>query len=1186
MINRRFVIKKKLGQGRSSVFLCEDLEQSKQLFALKVLPRNSSEEELIIFKNEFETIQKLAHTNIIRAYERGTVVEAESEFNSLVGSKFIVMEYFPGKELIEHKIKDESELKLIITQICSVLFYLHQSKYIYYDLKLENILVGEKDGKLMIKLIDLGFAKRKKFDVQDEILGTAEYLAPELLKKEPHDHRVDLYSFGILLYRLIYGKFPFSSTHQLEIYKEHISKEFIFPESAFSEKLLLVVKKLLSKNPDQRYFSAVQILYDLDIPITEEIYREWIPANNFSDRDDILNIVNNYVTSPSEGEVIIIRGFERAGKSSVVNEIHSRYKNVILIPNDKTKTSTAFVKFFLNKLIFNEINYSKIDSNTFSLVDKLTNLQSDNLKNDLKLLVNKLSFNNRFILLLDDFNLYDSFAIEIFNEIFPVLQVNGCNIILTEKSDLDYVTDFVNNSVKLDLGTFTSVQVEDFLKTTYADFIPCSKIVELVMRYADFLPGNVMEFLRQIVLLKIIRFEYDEIKIHTDKNTEKILENIYEEIYKIRYNSLTEEEANLSLLLSSFEINPAEEILTYLIGYPKEKFAQIIKELQLKHILNSQSRAGLNFTSDGMKNFIYSQIADRKSFHKKLADQVKEKFPEFDNVELARHYEIIEDYDMCYSLLISEADKAEKLSAFKYARTILERLSKMPLTTEQNLNVMIKLTKLCDILNDFKQTLEFSSQLIKENLQDELNRSILYLYGNSLIRTGKIEEGIKILKSLLSSEEDEGTKIKLQLGIAGAELDLNNFESAYKICEEIINNKAASNEQKGDAFNLLGIIDFHLKGDLDSALQNFNECLVEYNMANNTQRVAAVEINIGNIYNIRRDFETVQKHWNKSLDISSATGNLYLQGKVLLNLGAFNFHQLNLDEAINNYQRAKLIFISLGDLTDCGLAQSNLGEVFLINDEFQNALDAFEEARMIFAEAKNHLEEAEVLFLMGKLFNKMGDYEKLETVISGLEKILAADSSVERLNYNLILLSSFKNFRLDQRVNVDKVLEAADKYLEQEDKLNYFDAVALSIKYYVKTEMFENAYELLTNDNFTQVSASNKYLSAERFYLLGLIANSYKDVELANPIDYFEKALEILNELNVTDLTWKILLEISCFYFERGNKDKSDETANYGRSIIKYLGESIQSAPQKDIFFAKPERKLAWEKFTEILNQQ
>lgn len=1186
MINRRFVIKKKLGQGRSSVFLCEDLEQSRQLIALKALPRNSSEEEKILFKNEFETIQKLEHTNIIRAYECGTVVEAESEFNSLVGSKFIAMEYFPGKELIEHTIKDETELKLIIAQICSVLFYLHQSRYIYYDLKLENILVGEKNGKLMIKLIDLGFAKQKKFDVQDEILGTAEYLAPELLKKEPHDHRVDLYSFGILLYRLIYGKFPFSSISQLEIYKEHIGKDFFFPESNFSERLLLVVKKLLNKNPDERYFSSVQVLYDLDIPITEEIYREWIPANNFSDRNDILNIVNNYVTSPSEGEVIIIRGFERAGKSSVVNEIHSRFENVIFVPNDRTKTSTAFVKFFVNKLVFNEINYSKLDSDTFSLVDKLINLQSDNLKNDLKLLVNKISSNNRFILLLDDFNLYDSFAIEVFNEIFPVLQVNGCNIILTEKSDLDYVTDFVNNSLKLDLGTFTSVQVEEFLRTTYADFIPYSKIVELVMRYADFLPGNIMDFLRQIVLLKIVRFEYDEVKIQLGDNTEKILENIYEEIYKIRYDSLTEEEAKLALVLSSFEINPTEEILTYLIGYPREKFAQIIKELQLKHILHSQSRAELNFTSDGMKNFIYSQILDLKSFHKKLADQIKEKFPEFDKVELARHYEIIEDYDMCYSLLINEAEKAEQLSAFKYARNILERLINMPLTAEQNLTVRIKLTKLCDILNDFKQTLELSSQLINENLPNELNRSILYLYGNALIRTGKIEDGIEILKSLLSSEKDESIKIKLQLGIAGAELDLNNFESAYEICEAIINNKAASNEQKGDAFNLLGIIDFHLKGDLDSALKNFNNCLVEYNAANNTQRVAAVEINIGNIYNIRRDFETVEKHWNKSLDISSATGNLYLQGKVLLNLGIFNFNKLSFDQAIQNYRRAKLIFNSLGDKTDSGLSESNLGELFSFIDEFQNALDVLEEARTIFAESKNLLEESEVLFFLGKLYNKIGDYRKLEDVISEIEKIIDANSSVERLHHNLLLLSSFNNFRLNQKVDVDKLLEAANKYLEQEDKLNYFDAVALLVRYFIKHGMFLNAYELLTNDDFMQVSISNKYLLAERFYLLGLIANSYKNNELENPINYFEKAFEILKELNVTELTWKILLEISCFYFERGNREKAYETANYGRSLIKYLGENIQSAPQKDLFFAKLERNFAWEKFTEILSQQ
>ncbi len=229
MINRRFLVKKKLGQGRSAVYLCEDSEQTGKNIALKVLPPNSSEEEAKIFKAEFQTIQKLDHPNIIQAYERGTVVEISDNEPVSVGSKYLAMEFFEGSELGSYSIDDESMLKEILTQICSVLFYLHQSKYIYYDLKLENILVAKINGKPLIKLIDFGFARSQDEEKNDNVAGTAEYLAPEILKKEPHDHRIDLYSLGILLYRLIYKKFPFQSQDQLEIYREHIENDFEFP---------------------------------------------------------------------------------------------------------------------------------------------------------------------------------------------------------------------------------------------------------------------------------------------------------------------------------------------------------------------------------------------------------------------------------------------------------------------------------------------------------------------------------------------------------------------------------------------------------------------------------------------------------------------------------------------------------------------------------------------------------------------------------------------------------------------------------------------------------------------------------------------------------------------------------------------------------------------------------------------
>ena len=69
----------------------------------------------------------------------------------------MTLEYFEGEELLNSiKIRDEKNLKEIVKQICSVLYYLHQSKYIYYDLKPENILVSFKGKNPQIRLIDLG----------------------------------------------------------------------------------------------------------------------------------------------------------------------------------------------------------------------------------------------------------------------------------------------------------------------------------------------------------------------------------------------------------------------------------------------------------------------------------------------------------------------------------------------------------------------------------------------------------------------------------------------------------------------------------------------------------------------------------------------------------------------------------------------------------------------------------------------------------------------------------------------------------------------------------------------------------------------------------------------------------------------------------------------------------------------
>ena len=135
MINYRFEILKQIGKGRSEVFLCKDVDFGAAVVAVKFLPSDVSEEELRSFKDEYFTLRKLDHPNIIKAFEIGEVVKVDVDDQIKIESNFISLEYFESDELFKYdSLREEEKLREILKQICSVLYYLHQSNYIYYDL--------------------------------------------------------------------------------------------------------------------------------------------------------------------------------------------------------------------------------------------------------------------------------------------------------------------------------------------------------------------------------------------------------------------------------------------------------------------------------------------------------------------------------------------------------------------------------------------------------------------------------------------------------------------------------------------------------------------------------------------------------------------------------------------------------------------------------------------------------------------------------------------------------------------------------------------------------------------------------------------------------------------------------------------------------------------------------------------
>ena len=205
-----FDILSTIGRGSYGKVMMVERKSDHSVFAIKTIHKSR-----LIKSHKVHTV--FNERNILVKVEHPFIVELFSAFQT--DTKFyLVLEYVPGGELFSYvkrrKTLPLSEARLYIAEIALAIDYLHSIGVVYRDLKTENILLGE-DGHL--KLTDFGLSKDLSFlDVTSSFCGTNEYLAPEIIRREPYSFPVDWWTLGILSYEILYGKTPFSNPIELE----------------------------------------------------------------------------------------------------------------------------------------------------------------------------------------------------------------------------------------------------------------------------------------------------------------------------------------------------------------------------------------------------------------------------------------------------------------------------------------------------------------------------------------------------------------------------------------------------------------------------------------------------------------------------------------------------------------------------------------------------------------------------------------------------------------------------------------------------------------------------------------------------------------------------------------------------------------------------------------------------------
>ena len=168
------------------------------------------------------------------------------------------MNYVPGGELFSHLEQDwrllEHEAKMYIAMLVDAIGYIHTNGHLYWDLKPRNILLGS-DGYLV--LADFGLAAQVTEDeMRYTFCGTPEYLAPEIVNRFCHNHCVDWWAIGILLYEMIVGFPPFYHDNRAKMYEYISEAEILFPDGEYgismSPECQDFISQLLVKDPAHR----------------------------------------------------------------------------------------------------------------------------------------------------------------------------------------------------------------------------------------------------------------------------------------------------------------------------------------------------------------------------------------------------------------------------------------------------------------------------------------------------------------------------------------------------------------------------------------------------------------------------------------------------------------------------------------------------------------------------------------------------------------------------------------------------------------------------------------------------------------------------------------------------------------------------------------------------------------------
>jgi len=238
-------VQESLGKGSFGVVQKIRRKGTDQTYALKSMKKHEVVDGNLIDQVELEiqVQRKLKHRNVLRLYRHFEDAE----------TVFLLLEFCARGELYQilrtQKCRrfTEDVACNFFCQAADGLMYLHNQNVVHRDIKPENLLVNHDD---VLKIADFGWCAVSS-TLRTTFCGTLDYLAPEMIQGKGHDHTLDVWSAGVLLYEMVVGRPPFQSTNHGQLISKILKLELVFPAVA-TPPLQDLVRQLLRTEPRER----------------------------------------------------------------------------------------------------------------------------------------------------------------------------------------------------------------------------------------------------------------------------------------------------------------------------------------------------------------------------------------------------------------------------------------------------------------------------------------------------------------------------------------------------------------------------------------------------------------------------------------------------------------------------------------------------------------------------------------------------------------------------------------------------------------------------------------------------------------------------------------------------------------------------------------------------------------------